>query len=91
MSCNKLSDTLESEADILNTILFYYESNFNLDAYVSKQNRVNCTLQNPDIVTNSPLHPLSSTGIFRLVFVEDTYSHQVYLNVLQNDFPFSWS
>jgi hypothetical protein len=40
MSCNKLSNVLESEADILSRIWFYYESNFNLDAYVNKQNPV---------------------------------------------------
>jgi hypothetical protein len=53
---------------------------------IIKQNPVNCTLQNSDIVTDSPLHPLSNTGIFRPVFVEDTFSRQVHLNALQNDF-----
>jgi hypothetical protein len=65
---------------------------FHLDGYMNKQNAHNWDFQNPDTVTDDPLHhhwitklcPLSSIGILVPCLLKRHVSSQVYLHVLQN-------
>lgn len=57
MFCNELSDFLGNEAHILNTISFSDDAHFHSDTYVNKQNTCYWAIQNPEIITDDPLHP----------------------------------
>jgi hypothetical protein len=76
----------KNEAGILIRIWFSDEACF----HVNKQNVYYRPLQNAEIVTDSPLHPrqvtlwcaVSGILIFEPVFIEGTFSSQVYLDIV---------
>lgn len=94
---NELSDFLGSEAHILSRIWLSDEAHFHSDGY--KQNAHYKALQIVETVIDSPLHAqqvtvwcgvFSSICMFGPVFVEDTVSSQVYLNILENGCSLSY-
>jgi hypothetical protein len=85
---------LEDNSGVLNVTWFSDEAHFHLDGYINKQNVRFWTSENPRLSVANPLHPeidtiwcaLSSAEIFGPVFFDGTFTSDVYLSLLSDEF-----